>query len=189
MTIKMIACVNEVGYLGKDGDLLFNIKKDLQNFKKLTEHNIVLMGHSTWKSLPVKPLKNRVNVVLSSQNLKLPQGVFLAHSKEQILNNFLESNRNERDKDLYICGGQRLYEEFLDYTDIVYLTRVKDDVTEGDTIFPLHKMQINFELMKLDSYIEDGIEFTIEEWVSEGYKDEWYKLNSEVNKKDIKDLS
>lgn len=42
--IKLIACINNKGTLGKNGELLYHIKNDMENFKSLTVGNVVLMG-------------------------------------------------------------------------------------------------------------------------------------------------
>ena len=174
MTIKMICAVTTGGFIGKDGDLIYKLKKDLVNFKKLTTNQLVLMGRSTWESLPRKPLPQRVNVVLTSKlSYKVPPGVFLAHSKEQILNHHLETGKNTEDKDLWIIGGNKLYCEFLDYAEEVYLTRVKDNITIGDVTFPLAEMEELFYLVKNEAeyHEEDGIEFTFEKWIRKDIKD------------------
>ena len=63
-----IACVDENWGIGKSGDLLFHIKKDMESFKRLTENGIVIMGRRTWESLPKKPLPNRINIVVTSDD-------------------------------------------------------------------------------------------------------------------------
>ena len=42
-------------------------KEDLKFFQRMTTNNIVIMGRNTWESLPNKPLKNRINIVLTSE--------------------------------------------------------------------------------------------------------------------------
>ena len=63
--ISLIVAFNEKYYIGKDNKLMWNIKEDLQLFKKFTKDKIVIMGKNTYESIDCKPLKNRINVVLS----------------------------------------------------------------------------------------------------------------------------
>jgi len=46
--------------IGRDGDLPWRLRADLQQFKKITLNKPVIMGRKTWDSLPFKPLKNRL---------------------------------------------------------------------------------------------------------------------------------
>ena len=70
MKIIGIMCVNNMGYVGKDGGLLYHISEDLKRFKKITENGCVLMGYKTAISLPnSKPLPNRLNLVYTEREL------------------------------------------------------------------------------------------------------------------------
>lgn len=52
--------------IGKNGKLPWNIPDDLRIFRTITTNSTVIMGRKTWESLPVKPLKNRHNIVISN---------------------------------------------------------------------------------------------------------------------------
>ena len=62
--IKGIVCVAKDWGIGKANGLLFNLPADMKFFRETTKHNVVVMGYSTYLSLPKRPLPNRVNVVL-----------------------------------------------------------------------------------------------------------------------------
>ena len=79
--IKIIVAVDENGAIGRNNDLLFHIKDDLKNFKILTTNNTVVMGRNTWESLPIKPLPNRENIVLTTTENEL-SGAKVLHSFE-----------------------------------------------------------------------------------------------------------
>ena len=66
----IVACANNYG-IGYNGELPWHIPNDLKRFSKLTKgkgNNAVIMGRKTWDSLPVKPLPNRVNIILTSNS-------------------------------------------------------------------------------------------------------------------------
>lgn len=65
--ISAIVAVDENWGIGYNGDLLEHIPEDLKYFKTLTDGNTIIMGRKTWDSLPKKPLPNRFNVVITSQ--------------------------------------------------------------------------------------------------------------------------
>ena len=69
--IKAILACDENWGIGKAGTLpwLHN-PADLKWFKQMTTGSTVVMGRKTWDSLPVKPLPNRKNIVVSSNRVE-----------------------------------------------------------------------------------------------------------------------
>ena len=51
--------------IGRGGALPWHFSEDLKNFKKLTTGHTIIMGRKTWDSLPIKPLSDRRNIVIS----------------------------------------------------------------------------------------------------------------------------
>ena len=67
MMIRAILACDENWGIGKSGALPWpHNPADLKWFKASTLNHTIVMGKATWDSLPVKPLSNRVNVVVSS---------------------------------------------------------------------------------------------------------------------------
>ena len=107
--IKLIVAADENWAIGYQNELLYHIKEDMKRFKALTTGNIVVMGRKTLESMPNgAPLPNRENVVLSSRNLKAE--VTLCHTLAE-LGEYLRTQK----KDIYIIGGETIYQELLDY--------------------------------------------------------------------------
>ena len=133
MKIKLIAAVDRNFAIGKRGSLLFKIPEDLKLFKRLTTGHIVLMGRKTFESLGCKPLPDRVNIVISTTKKFDDDGVITFES----LTTAVEySKLNYPDKDLYVVGGGRVYEESLKYADEFILTRYDRSYEDADTYFP-----------------------------------------------------
>ena len=63
--ISAIVAVDNNWGIGFNGNLLEHIPEDLKYFKALTTNHIIVMGRKTWDSIPVKPLKDRLNIVIS----------------------------------------------------------------------------------------------------------------------------
>ena len=81
--VHVIAALAQNRCIGIHNQLPWHIPEDLAHFKKLTEHQHIIMGRKTWDSIMVlrgKPLPNRHHVVISRSELCLPEGVDLAHS-------------------------------------------------------------------------------------------------------------
>ncbi|GAB1459221.1 hypothetical protein MASR2M50_09950 [Thauera sp.] len=62
--IVLIAAVARNGTIGRDNDLPWRLKADLQHFRALTLGHPILMGRKTWESLG-RPLPGRRNLVVS----------------------------------------------------------------------------------------------------------------------------
>ena len=88
------------------------------------------MGRKTWESLPFKPLKNRRNIVVSSQKDYAINGAELFDSVDKVLNVLKE----EKDE-VFCIGGASLYKTLLPKADKLYITRVYKDF-EADVFFP-----------------------------------------------------
>lgn len=135
---------NAIGY---KNNLLYEIKEDLRYFKEKTEGEIVVFGSSTYLSLPNYPLKNRDNYVLSNK-LNEVKGATVLKSVEEVIN---LANKN-KDKKVFICGGESLYKQFLDISKTVYITVISEgpDV-KADTFFPF----LNEEWILKSIYAEE----------------------------------
>lgn len=106
--------------IGREGKLSWNIPEDLAHFKRLTTGGTIVMGRKTYESIG-RPLPNRRNIVLSSQDIAIP-GVEVFASIERALD-ALESDWIDK---VFIIGGQKIYEEFLQrkLVDEIVLSRI-----------------------------------------------------------------
>ena len=131
--ISAIVAVDNNWGIGYNGDLLEHIPEDLKYFKELTTGHVVVMGRKTWDSLPKKPLKDRLNIVISSQ----PRGplgdmAFSIPMEEAKIRLALSS----ADEEWFIIGGGTIYKELLPICDRVYVTKILKDHENVDTYFP-----------------------------------------------------
>ena len=67
MNLTLIAAVAKNHVIGKDNDLVWHLPDDFKHFKELTKGHHVIMGRKTFESMPAGPLKNRINIVITSQ--------------------------------------------------------------------------------------------------------------------------
>ena len=77
------------------------------------------------------PLKNRTNIILSTNPDYRVKDAVVVHSKEELLRE-LEQYRSE---DVYIIGGESVYRMMLPYCDVAHVTKI-DHVYEADAYFP-----------------------------------------------------
>lgn len=141
--IRLITAISRNDIIGNGLKLPWHLPEDLNRFKKLTSHSVVVMGRKTHESIGF-PLPNRVNVIFS-KNRKRIHGCSVRYS----VNNFLKKYRNEN---IWIIGGSGIYRLFLPYCDELYITRIYKDI-EGDILFPIEC--IDFNKWKIDSYEEN----------------------------------
>ena len=128
----IIAAVDRNWAIGKDGHLLAHISKDMKHFAQTTTGHVIVMGRKTLESFPGgKPLKNRVNLVLTGDRNYRAEGATVLHSVEEVL----EELKNYPDKEAWCIGGGSIYRQFLPFTDEVDVTRI-EHVYEADTFFP-----------------------------------------------------
>ncbi len=152
MKTILIAAVDQNLALGVSGNLLFKIPEDLKLFKRLTIGHIVLMGRKTFESLGCKPLPDRVNIVISTTK-KYDDGVI---TFERLTAAVEYSKHSFPDKDLYVVGGGRVYEESLKYADEVILTRYDRAYEDVDTYFPaVPETEFREEKTLLEGSFED----------------------------------
>lgn len=133
MTVSIIVAVANNGVIGNAQALPWNLPADMKFFKETTLNHVVIMGRNTALALG-QPLKNRVNLVISSTAQFLSEGFSIFPSLESALDSLKQSITKD---EVFIIGGGVLYAYALDHklVDRIYLTEIDTDV-EGDTYFP-----------------------------------------------------
>lgn len=135
----MIASIDSNRGLGYKNNLLFKHPLDLKHFKDCTIDNTVIMGKNTFLSLNSTPLTRRNNYIISSGNpLKVKTGKApYEYSFYKTIGAALErSIKHHPKKDIYIIGGQSIYEQFLPIADEIILSEFDETKSKVDTWFP-----------------------------------------------------
>ena len=112
MTVILVAAVGRNGVIGRDNDLPWRIREDLQHFKQLTLGHTLVMGRKTYDSIG-RPLPGRRTVVVTRQLDWSADGVEVVHTLEEAL---------KYEGDLYVAGGGEIYRQALPYADRLELT-------------------------------------------------------------------
>ena len=128
--IYAIVHVDKEWGIGKGNDMMSSLPKDMKFFRETTMGHTVVMGGNTLRSFPnQKPLKNRVNIVLSRGQVR--DDCVIVRSYEQ-LKNEMKSRENE---DIFVIGGGEVYKELLPYCHGAFVTKV-DAVGGAEVFFP-----------------------------------------------------
>ncbi|MGZ3456881.1 MAG: dihydrofolate reductase [Archangium sp.] len=127
MRLSAIVAMASNRCIGKNSALPWRLPADLQRFKQLTMGHTLIMGRKTYESIG-RPLPGRTTLVVTRQPDYAPEGVQVAHSLEQAL-------EQARGDEVFIAGGADLYRQAMDRVQRLYLTRI-ERAYEGDTFFP-----------------------------------------------------
>ena len=120
--MNAIVAVDKNWGIGKDNDLLFSIPEDMKFFRQTTLNKIVVMGANTLRSFPNgNPLKNRINIVLSTSIER--DDCIVCKSLEQLF----EELKKYPSEDIFVIGGAMLYKTLLPYCKKVLVTKVNAD--------------------------------------------------------------
>jgi len=143
---NIIAAIDFNHGIGYKGKLPWDIKGDLNFFKEITKNSPLIMGRKTWESLPVKPLPNRENIVIS-RNSKV-------NSLQKALDYCWDKNQIP-----FIIGGSLLYKEAIDHPNLdgLFLTLIHGSY-KSDVFFP--NIPENLKLMAVEHYLNYSI-FTL----------------------------
>lgn len=123
----IVSCDEEYG-IGKDNKIPWTNKEDLKHFYNSTKESCVIMGRKTWESLPMKPLKQRENIVLSNTLRCDSCKVF---GDISILMDYIK----KYDK-VWVIGGSYIYNLFMKQPiNYIYIT-IQKGIYNCDTFFP-----------------------------------------------------
>lgn len=144
MLMKAIVAVDKNWGIGREGGLLTALPEDMKFFRTTTRDGVVIMGRKTLESFPQgKPLKNRVNVMLTANPFFHQEGVVICRGVEEIIKEIKQYD----DEKCFVIGGQSVYEQLLPYCDTAYVTYMKKDY-KPDTYFPRLDEKPEWELVK-----------------------------------------
>ena len=126
--IRAIVHADKEWGIGKNNDMMFSLPKDMKFFRETTLGNTVVMGGNTLRSFPNgKPLKNRVNIVLSRGMVR--DDCVIVRSYEELK----KEMKSRQGEEIFVIGGGEVYRELLPYCHEVLVTKV--DAVGGATVF------------------------------------------------------
>jgi dihydrofolate reductase len=131
--MNIIVAVDKKWGIGNKGKLLVSIPRDKKLFREETTGKVIIMGHNTLLSLPgAQPLAGRKNIVLSRDKSLSIKGATVLNSVDACID-YLKKN-NIKDSDVFVIGGESVYNDFLPYCDVAHITYI-DYEYEADRHF------------------------------------------------------
>jgi len=159
MIISIIAAVAKNRVIGKDNDLVWKLPRDMKYFMDTTSGHHVIMGRKNYESLPHKfrPLKNRINIVVTRQSGYTAQGIVIVNS----IHDGLDYAENNGESEVFIIGGGEIYAESMDIVTRMYITEVKESF-EGDTFFSEFDRNLWKEVSRIPNFPDDKHQFAFD---------------------------
>jgi dihydrofolate reductase len=156
--------------LGFENKLCWNIPEELKHFRHITSSclikdtkNCVIMGKNTWYSIPNAPLKNRINIIISSneydkikkETLEMPDVRVFKTIDDALI--YVDSDAIIGS--CFIIGGAKLYntilEKYIKYITSIYWSIIYDKKYECDCFIASNLIYNNFNFNKEDIVIND----------------------------------
>ena len=163
--MNLIVAVDKNWAIGMGNKLLVSIPQDMKFFRETTQGKVVAMGRKTLESFPGgQPLKNRVNIVLTSDKKYQVKGTVVVHSIEEMV----EELKKYDEEDIFVIGGESIYRQLLPYCKKAYITKI-DHAYQADTFFPDLDQDPQWQMTKISdeqTYFDLEYVFTIYERLS-----------------------
>lgn len=130
--MNIIAAVDNNWAIGCRDELLVRIPNDQKHFREETTGKVVVLGRRTLATFPQgMPLPGRTNIILSSDPSYQVKGAAIVHSLEELLAELEKYDSG----DIYVVGGESVYQQLLPYCDVAHITKI-DRSYEADRYFP-----------------------------------------------------
>ena len=135
--------------IGAGGTQPVTLRADRKHFRELTDGAAVIVGRKTLADFPGgQPLKNRHNIVLTTQDLEIP-GAEVVHTVEEAAAAAAAHDR------CFVIGGASVYRQMLPFIDRVFVTQI-DLAPVSDSFFPDLDADPSWEQTDADPWQEEG---------------------------------
>jgi dihydrofolate reductase len=155
--LSLIVARARNGAIGKDNQIPWHAPEDLAFFQRETTGGALVMGRLTWESLPVKPLKNRLNCVVSRDE-SLTEHVF---DGPKAAVDFAYTSGYRR---VYGIGGAGVYQSLLPLADRLLITEVDLEIDAADAFFPEFDPR-EWQLVGRQTLRAEGPACVLHEWL------------------------
>ncbi|MGA7666120.1 MAG: dihydrofolate reductase [Pseudolabrys sp.] len=165
MKIVLVAAIGDNSVIGREGQLPWRLKSDLQHFRKLTLNRPVIMGRKTHESIG-KLLEGRINIVLTRDLSLVAKGAVLATSLDAALA-YARTDAAKRGVDeIMVIGGGDIFAATMPMADRLEITHVRAS-PEGDALFPVIDSEVWQEVSHEEHFAgpDDDADFTLATYV------------------------
>lgn len=130
----VVVAYNKNFAIAENGEIPWRLSEDFKHFKETTSGGSIIMGRTTYESLPKRPLPMRFNIVLSRDKDYDAPGACVSRTLENAIELARDINFGQ---EIFIVGGQDVYNSAfeLGVVDKVIASEVDNDCI-GDRFFP-----------------------------------------------------
>lgn len=159
--MKCIVAVDANWAIGNKGKLLVSIPNDQKMFRGETTGKVIVLGRKTLETFPNGlPLKNRTNIIMSTNPDYEVKDAIVVHDDKELF----EAIKDYNTDDVYIIGGQSVYERFVPYCDTAIVTKI-DQEYEADAYFPNLDKDENWSIVaESEEQTYFSVEYTFREY-------------------------
>ena len=167
--IAIIVAASTSNGIGKDNAIPWHVPEELNNFRMITtcaaanKYNAIIMGRNTWESLPHKPLKNRLNIIVSNSMDCQEHNPYIV--KRSIYSALLHAYADESIDKIFIIGGAEIYKQMLDkhlhLIDKIYLSIIYDKDYQCDKFIDMKTIYDCFNFDKENIHLTERYMFMI----------------------------
>lgn len=135
--MKLIVAVNNHGYIGKNGELMWKCKADLKHFKQLTIDCGIIVGRTTYeKCLGGKKLPNRKHYIVTTDPLThaIPDEDFVVGTLGAVVEEAMVDNYLNCCKEIWVIGGAEIYNQLVHLCSEIHISHINNNDV-GDVKF------------------------------------------------------
>lgn len=165
MKIVLVAAIGDNLVIGREGQLPWHLKSDLQHFRKLTLNRPVIMGRKTHESIG-KLLDGRTNIVLTRDLSLVARGAVLATSLDAALGVARKDAAKRGVDEIVVIGGSDIFAVTMEMADRLEITHVHAS-PDGDAMFPPIDDEIWQEASREEHFAgpDDDADFTFATYI------------------------
>jgi dihydrofolate reductase len=165
MKIVLVAAIGDNSVIGREGQLPWRLKSDLQHFRKLTMNRPLIMGRKTHESIG-KLLPGRTNIVLTRDLSLIAPGAVLATSLDAALSYARVDAAKRGVDEIMVIGGGDIFAATMEMAERLEITHVRAS-PDGDALFPPIDPEVWQEIAREDHYAgpDDDADFTLSTYV------------------------
>ena len=165
--MDLIAAVTSNWGIGKDNALLLSIPDDMRFFREKTRAAAVIMGRRTLDSFPGgKPLKGRVNIVLTNNRSFKKDGAICVYSAGGAIEEAKKTGRP-----VFVIGGESVYRLLLPYCEKAYITKMQT-LLPADSFFPNLDAQPDWSVLQTSEEAEyEGVKYSFVTYINNNVKE------------------
>ncbi len=136
--ITLISAMGKNNEIGVNNALLWDLPNDMKHFRERTRGKTVVMGRKTFESIG-RALPNRKNIILTrdkNYDISKFENTYLSFSVEDVLDLYAENIKLDKNYEMMVIGGSKIYDLFLDHATHLSITFVNGNFLEADSFFP-----------------------------------------------------